>query len=108
MTTREAELNAGIGHSIDTNLKAQRRSRSDLADLLKIKDVTLRDKIKGRRPWTYVEVAEAADFLGVGVDALRSDPAAALGKLPRLDSNQQPAGNDGYSELLHSMDLVAA
>jgi transcriptional regulator with XRE-family HTH domain len=51
---------------------------------------------------------DVVDLLGSGSDLLARVPPVSQWKLPRPDSDWEPAGNDGYAELLHSMDLVAA
>jgi hypothetical protein len=70
MTTQQAEMNAAVGHSIDSYLKYRHLSRADLASALHIGDAYLRDKIKGRRQWYFHEVATAASLLGVAIDEL--------------------------------------
>lgn len=70
MTTRDHALDAEVGHSIDSYLKYRKRTRTELAAYLGIGAEYLRDKIKGRRPWYFHEVARAAQLLDVPIDEL--------------------------------------
>lgn len=76
-----------IGERIHSLMWKHRLTQVTLAPALGITQSTLSKKLRGTVPWTAAEVHAAADRLDVGIGDLME------AGLPRLDSNQEPAGH---------------
>lgn len=72
-----AEYAAAVGGEVRAELARQRRTQADLAEALGLSAATVSKRLDGSSPFDLVELAAAANWLGVRVDALRPARDAA-------------------------------
>ena len=105
-------MQAHVSHNIDLLMRDRGMSQADLALALGIKQPGVSERLRGITPWRIPEIEAVARILGCRSDSLLG-PTSELpwgggsgyphqrpvrnrrprkAKLPRLDSNQQPAG----------------
>lgn len=81
-TVGRMELDEKIGRRVHMMLWDRGLTNAALADVLGLARPTVSQRLRGQRPWTIAELYAVADYFDVPVVDL----------LPRLDSNQEPAG----------------
>lgn len=74
--------NQAVGRAVHQVLWDRRLRQIDLCDALGLSRQSVSQKLRGERPWSVDELLATARYLEVPVTEL----------LPRLDSNQEPAG----------------
>ena len=80
---------AWIGATIKGVAGLKRVRLDQIAERLHINPSTLSNKLSGDRPWRAVEVAEAADILGVSVESLYN---GYNGEVPPPDPSSRRPG----------------
>ena len=81
-------LDAQIGELVHQALWRARATQTDLAQALNVDQGSVSRRLRGRIAWRVSDLMAAGRLCGV--DWMTLVPGA--GGLPRLDSNQQPAG----------------
>lgn len=79
---------AAVAGEVRAMMARRQRLNKDLAKHLGVSAMWVSRRMSGEVPWDVAELSSVAGFLGCSVTDL----------LPRLDSNQKPAGcgSDGY------------
>ena len=75
-------LDEEIGRNIHMMLWDRGMTNAKLGDVLGLARPTVSQRLRGVRPWTVAELLTVAAYFNVPITDL----------LPRLDSNQEPAG----------------
>jgi len=106
------DLDVVIGARVHQLMFLKRLSQTKMAPLMGIGQGVLSRKLRGEVAWFARDLMNAAAVLGVQVTDLLPettngpvDDGAVVSELPRLDSNQQPAGY--LSSQVSGLHLVA-
>lgn len=91
-----------VGEEIRLLCMRRHVSGKDLATVIGVSQVGVSRRMTGETPWDINELAAVAEAFGLPIAALLPPPSAApvpaprvrsrKAKLPHLDSNQEPAG----------------
>lgn len=106
-----------VSENLDMLFRKARLSQEQAGALVGVRGAQISKLLRPEQTgqvWSLKQLAIFADCFGVtpqdlmgsGSDLLKRLPPPEMWKLPRMDSNHQPAGND-YSEL-HGCHLQAA
>ncbi len=106
VTALPDEVDRVISATVLALYKGRGLTAGDVARAIGVSHGTMSNRLNHRTPWTAAEVRRVADFFGVRIGDLYSGlngmfpgtpaPQAVVAdrrsELPRLDSNQEPAG----------------